>query len=81
MQGKLHVCKSGRPWAEFNECLKGHVSLPMMGDSSRLHYKVVRLMKSALLQMLATDQLDVASPAGSGRLQGPAPVVLCQALG
>lgn len=34
-----------------------------------------------VIQTLASEQLDVPTPGGDGRLQGPATVVLCQALG
>ena len=38
-------------------------------------------LSAIVIQTTAAAQLDVAHPQGGGRLQGAAPVVLCQALG
>ena len=38
-------------------------------------------LTALVIQTTADAQLDVAHPQGGARLQGPAPVVLCQALG
>ena len=39
------------------------------------------LVTAVVIQTTADATLDVAHPQGGGRLQGAAPVVLCQALG
>ena len=38
-------------------------------------------LTAVVIQTAAGAKLDVAHPQGAGRLQGPAPVVLCQAKG
>lgn len=38
-------------------------------------------LAAVVIQTTSDAQLDVAHPQGGGRLQGAAPVVLCQALG
>jgi hypothetical protein len=38
-------------------------------------------LTAVVIQSAASAALEVAHPQGGGRLQGPAPVVLCQALG
>ena len=38
-------------------------------------------LTALVIQTTADAQLDIADPQSGARLQGPAPVVLCQALG
>ncbi|KAI7835920.1 hypothetical protein COHA_010181 [Chlorella ohadii] len=61
---------------------KGKVLLYLHIDSD--HTKVMNgktQLAAVVIQTTADAQLDVAHPQGGGRLQGAAPVVLCQALG
>ncbi|PRW39086.1 Structure-specific recognition [Chlorella sorokiniana] len=61
---------------------KGKVLLYLHIDSN--HTKVMNgktQLSAVVIQTTADAQLDVAHPQGGARLQGAAPVVLCQALG
>ncbi|KAK9807931.1 hypothetical protein WJX73_004210 [Symbiochloris irregularis] len=60
---------------------KGHVLLYLHLAAQRTVQYGKQSLQGIVIQTLATDTLDVVSPSGSGRLQGPCPVVLCQAFG
>ena len=80
---RLPTCQEGR---KHCSCHSPHritlFALPSLPSHSA--HKVMNgktALTALVIQTTADAQLDIAHPQGGARLQGPAPVVLCQALG